>query len=211
MVARGDRRLAVARGRRGGQATDWNAAIGHVQARLVAGPTRLMALGVALGADGAVAGQVGQRRGQAARRRALGELDKGPRKRRLARSRPRPLPAARTSPPAPTRAPSPIARASLPMARSPPRTKEKVGIEWFASNLITSRGEASSAVLPGCGCANRLYRKVTADASEVGRKSGKISTIPQFCNWLKRQKTGTEMRMVFPGRAAEFVYLLVCA
>ena len=127
----------------------------------------------------------GQRLVQAARRRALGELGKGPRKRRLARNRPRPLPAARTSPPAPTRAPSPIARASLPMARSPPRAKGKVGIGWFAGNLITSRGEASSAVLPGCGCANRLYRKVTADASEIGRKSRKISTIPQFCNWLE--------------------------
>jgi len=44
------------------------------------------------------------------------------------------------------------------MDRDPPRAKGKVGIEWFASNLITSRGEASSAVLVGCGCANRLYR-----------------------------------------------------
>jgi hypothetical protein len=73
------------------------------------------------------------------------------------------------------------------MARSPPQAKGKVGIEWFASNLITSRQEASSAVLSGCGCANRLYRKVTADASEIGRKSGKISAIPQFCKWLSGQ------------------------
>ena len=65
-----------------------------------------------------------------------------------------------------------------------PEVKGKVGLEWFASNLIASRGKALSAVLFGCGCANRLYRKVTTDASEIGRKSGKISTIPPFCNWL---------------------------
>jgi hypothetical protein len=40
---------------------------------------------------------------------------------------------------------------------------------------------------------------VTADASEVGRKSGKISTIPPFCNWLI-QKMKSPMRF----RQADF-------